>query len=250
MRSPALALPQAGQRRGGAAGDGAGATGRGPAAAGGLCLHAVCARLGARRPAPRWVPVCGALWGIPHRISRGAMPCVWGAVLAGARFGTFFILPWALLSPPASLLLPLLAGRPARRPSMLGAGSLSATARPCSSSRPPSAPMLPPRGPGNILVRPRETQGWLSRLVFGRRPSPQLVFLDHGLYIELPEVGSKQLGRQSAGQLHGRAARASRPDPARDVSCACLCMRLGLHAPRTAPPLIGQAWACTAQLGM
>ncbi|GAB4820740.1 hypothetical protein N2152v2_007786 [Parachlorella kessleri] len=41
--------------------------------------------------------------------------------------------------------------------------------------------------PGNILVRADwASQGWFSWLMLGRQPRPQLVLLDHGLYIDLP----------------------------------------------------------------
>jgi hypothetical protein len=43
--------------------------------------------------------------------------------------------------------------------------------------------------PGNLLVRPRpEPPSLTERLLGGGAPRPQLVLLDHGVYVELPEA--------------------------------------------------------------
>lgn len=75
--------------------------------------------------------------------------------------------------------------------------------------------------PGNILVRVRpERRNWLARVLLGSRPRPQLVLLDHGHYVELPEdlrrnycqlwaailLGDQKTAREAAAALGGEQA--------------------------------------------
>ncbi|PSC71592.1 putative aarF domain-containing kinase 1 [Micractinium conductrix] len=75
--------------------------------------------------------------------------------------------------------------------------------------------------PGNILVRPRpDPPPLLSRLLLGARPRPQLVFLDHGIYVTMPDrlrhlycqlwcaivLGDMDTARVAATELGGERA--------------------------------------------